>query len=249
MLRILIVSVVVVATAASAELGDLDKAEAGAAAVQAETQSALEEFDGLGITKTLPDFEESVRRSARVPAGVFPKLSDELTDPETLSTIGELMDNAQTLAATLGMPTAGDEGVSVYLFASFSMPNASLRSLIEQGELAGIPIVLRGLVNNSIEDTMRQVHSLYEEGEQQESGAVIDPTLFERFGITQVPSVVVAAHSADVCTPQDCPTPEHVKIAGDVPLRYSLDRIALAKPAFRQDLRVMMKRLEPERSW
>jgi conjugal transfer pilus assembly protein TrbC len=129
------------------------------------------------------------------------------------------------------------------------MPRGSLRSLIAQGELAGVPIVLRGLVNNSVEDTMQAVHSLYVEGERQESGAVIDPTLFERFDIKQVPTVVVAETPAVACSVEACPTPAHVKIAGDVPLRYSLDRIALAEPAFRNELRVLMKKLEPERKW
>ena len=96
---------------------------------------------------------------------------------------------------------------------------------------------------------MQAVHSLYTEGERQESGAVIDPTLFERFSVTQVPTVVVAEAAAGHCSPESCPVPRHTKIAGDVPLRYSLDRIALAEPAFRHELRVLMKKLEPERDW
>jgi hypothetical protein len=73
--------------------------------------------------------------------------------------------------------------------------------------------------------------------------------LFERFGITQVPTVVVSEAAAGACTPEACPIPAHVKIAGDVPLRYSLDRVALAEPAFRHELRALMKKLEPERQW
>ena len=96
---------------------------------------------------------------------------------------------------------------------------------------------------------MRAVHSLYKDGERPESGALIDPTLFQRFGIDQVPTVVVAEAAAGACTPTDCPVPEHVKIAGDVPLRYALDRIALAKPEFRHELRTLMRKLEPERHW
>ncbi len=96
---------------------------------------------------------------------------------------------------------------------------------------------------------MQAVHSLYTEGERQESGAVIDPTLFERFDVQQVPTVVVAETPAEACSIETCPTPAHVKIAGDVPLRYSLDRIALAKPELQHELRVLMKKLEPERDW
>lgn len=249
MLRVLIFCGLAVAATASADVSELDRAQAKADAVQTETQSALEDVDAVDVSEELPSFDESVRRSDTLPQAVFPNLSTDLIDPDTLSAIGELMDNAQMLAADLGMTHDADGGLSVYVFASFSMPTASLRALITQSELADVPIVLRGLVNNSVEDTMVAVHSLYKEGEAQERGAVIDPTLFERFAVDQVPTVIVAEHAAGACTPEACPTPRHVKIAGDVPLRYSLDRIALAEPAFRHELRALMKRLEPERQW
>ena len=249
MLRLLTLGMWLVATAASADGSDLEDAEAQADTVRAATRSALENVGTVDTSGTMPGFDEAVRRSATLPADLFPRLSDELTDPETLAAIGELMDNAETLAVDLGVSVAADEGLSVYVFASFSMPDASLKALIRQGELAGVPIVLRGLVNNSVEDTLHRVHTLYKESAAQESGAVIDPTLFARFGIEQVPSVVIAEYAAGACTPEACPTPDHVKLAGDVPLRYALERIALARPAYQSELRALMKALEPERQW
>lgn len=249
MMRLSVVVVAVLAISDASIADELEDADTRSDAMRAETGLALEELDGVDLTESLPSFGEATQRSGTLPAVLFPKLGDELTDPDTLSTIGDLMDNAESLAADLGMSAAPDDGLSIYVFVSFSMPKASLRALITQGELAGVPIVLRGLVNNSVEDTMREVHSLYKESDKQESGAVIDPTLFERFGITQVPSVIVAEYAAGACTPEECPTPDHVKIAGDVPLRYSLDRIALARPDFRHELRAVMKTLEPERQW
>ena len=249
MLRVLTLGLAIASIVVLADDVDLENAAARAGALQADTQSAIRDVDTIDVTETLPTFDEAMRRSATLPAGTFPNLSEELTDPKTLSTIADLMDNANELAAGLGLPGDGSTRPSVYVFASFSMPRASLRSLIAQGELAGVPIVLRGLVNNSVEDTMQAVHSLYVEGERQESGAVIDPTLFERFDVKQVPTVVVAETPAGTCSVEVCPTPAHVKIAGDVPLRYSLDRVALAEPAFRYELRVLMKKLEPEREW
>lgn len=249
MLRVLSLSALLVSTAAMAGADDLERAEEQANAAQAVTQSAL---DGMEITDTTgaPDeFGEAMRRSIPSSGGDFRALADELVDPATLVTIGELMDDAQSLAADLGLPETREQRLPVYVFASFSMPEASLRALIRQGELAGVPIILRGLVENSVEATMQRVHTLYEEGETQESGAVIDPTLFARFGIDQVPTVVVAAYAAGACTPQSCPTPPYVKVAGDVPLRYALERIALAKPEFRSELEAMMKTLEPRRHW
>ncbi len=249
MLRFLVLGLSIAASVVLADDVDLENAAASADALQVETQSAIKDVDTVDVTETLPTFDEAIRRSATLPTGMFPNLSEELTDPKTLSSIADLMDNANELAAGLGLPADNSSRPSVYVFASFSMPKASLRSLIEQGELAGVPIVLRGLVNNSVEDTMRAVHSLYIEGERPERGAVIDPTLFERFSVSQVPSVVVAEAAAGRCSPESCPAPRHTKIAGDVPLRYSLDRIALAKPEFRHELRLLMKKLEPERAW
>lgn len=249
MLRVLTLCLSIATTIVLADDNDLEDASASADALQVETQSAIKDVDTVDVTETLPTFDEAIRRSETLPAGTFPNLSEELTDPKTLSTIADLMDNANELAAGLGLPADGSSRPSVYVFVSFSMPKASLRSLIEQGELAGVPIVLRGLVNNSVEDTMHRVQSLYKEGETQESGAVIDPTLFERFGVNQVPTVVVAQYAAGACTPEACPTPGYVKIAGDVPLRYTLDRIALAEPRYRRELRSLMKKLEPERVW
>lgn len=249
MLRLLIVGTTMLLNVAVADVSDLESAERQADAVQADSTAALAAVDAVDVTETPPTFDEASRRAATLPAGDFTNLGVELTDPETLSTIADLLDNAQDLAAELGMAGKAGEGLSVYVFASFSLPDASLRSLIKQGELAGVPIVLRGLVNNSIADTMQRVHSLYKGGEKQDNGAVIDPTLFERFGVDQVPTVVVADSTAGVCTPEACPTPAHVKIAGDVPLRYALDRIATAAPQYRAELRALMKTLEPEREW
>lgn len=252
MLRVLVLGVLMLTAASTVAVGeerDVETAESRTNDVQSQTRAAIEGVDGVDLTRTLPSFAEATERSATLPRSVFPNLNAELTDPKMLSTIAELMDNAQALAANLGLPPPSDEGLAVYVFASFSMPDASLKSLIEQAELAGVPIVLRGLVNNSIEDTLHAVHTLYIGSNKSENGAAIDPTLFERFGVDQVPSVVVAEIAAGPCTAEECPTPDHVKIAGDVPLRYALDRIATARPEFRHRLRVLLQKLEPERQW
>jgi len=250
MLRILIFSALTMGIGvAAADESDFIAADSRIIEVQRDTRSAMNEVDAVDVSKTLPSFEEASQRSESLLQVRFPHLDAELTDPKTLSSIADLMDDAQALAARLGVPQASDQDVSVYVFASFSMPDASLKSLVRQGELTGVPIVFRGLVNNSIEATMRAVHSLYTEDEKPQSGALIDPTLFQRFAIDQVPTVVVAEAAAGACTRTDCPIPEHVKIAGDVPLRYALDRIALAKPEYRHELRGLMRKLEPERQW
>ena len=249
MLRVLTLSALLVCAVATARTDDLERAEEQINAAQAATQAALDGVEVNDSTAMPDEFDDAAGRSIAFPKSQFPALADDLTDPATLATIGELMDDAKSLAADLGLSEAGTERRPVYVFASFSMPEASLRALIRQGELAGVPIVLRGLVDNSVEATMLRVSSLYKEGGSPESGAVIDPTLFARFGVDQVPTVVVAAYAAGACTSQTCPTPPYAKIAGDVPLRYALERIALAQPEFRPELETLMKALEPGRQW
>lgn len=254
MLRVLMVASLAAFTAGAQALAkNTEQAEMQANELQDEVRQAMQAVDGVDTSKELPSFEEAARRAETLTPGMFPQLGGELTgrlaDADTQSTIGELMDKARSMAAELGLPVSAERGLSLYVFVSFSMPDASLKALIEQGELAGAPVVLRGLVNNSIAETMATVRALYDDDRSQESGAVIDPTLFQRFGIDQVPAVVVAEQAAKACTLDDCATPKHVKIAGDVPLRYALERISMAEPEFRGQLQILMNKLEPGRNW
>jgi type-F conjugative transfer system pilin assembly protein TrbC len=64
---------------------------------------------------------------------------------------------------------------------------------------------------------------------------MIDPTLFDRFGVKQVPAVVLVPGGACVADVRACPkvTPAHVHVAGDVTLDYALDYIARSHPESR----------------
>ncbi|MEX0824113.1 MAG: hypothetical protein WD001_00695, partial [Woeseia sp.] len=117
MLRVLTLWLAIAATDALADDADLESAAASAAALQADTRSAIRDVETVDVTKTLPSFDEAIRRSATLPAGTLPTLSAELTDSGTLSTIAELMDDATELAAGLGLPVDGRSGPSVYVFA------------------------------------------------------------------------------------------------------------------------------------
>ncbi|MEM6485291.1 MAG: type-F conjugative transfer system pilin assembly protein TrbC, partial [Pseudomonadota bacterium] len=227
---------------------DFDKAAANAEAASAEAAAAIGSIGEEGVTSSLPSFEEAVRRAEGLSLDLLPSLGQELSDPATLNAVGELMNNAQSMAADLGIG-GGEEILSIYIFASFSMPDASLKAVIEQAELAGAAVVLRGLVDDSVEATMQAVSNLYGEDEQV-AGAVIDPTLFERFSINQVPSFVVSESPAQRCmSDADCPIPDYVKIAGDVPLLYALERISASHPELDLKLAPARRSLQPGRTW
>ncbi len=81
------------------------------------------------------------------------------------------------------------------LFASFSMPNQSLRQMMKEATDYGLTIVFQGFVNNSVFDTRAKLEEVFGEDEIGEAFA-IDPTLFQRFDISSVPVVVVLGESS-----------------------------------------------------
>lgn len=130
-------------------------------------------------------------------------------------------------------PTAGDGDPPPLVFISFSMPDDSLRALLRDAVHMGSPLVLRGMVDNSMKRTVERIGELLGNG-QSGKGVVdglapslaIDPTLFERFGVDKVPAFILLLEAAAPCTPSGCPVPDHLKLAGDVSLAYALGVMA-----------------------
>jgi len=116
----------------------------------------------------------------------------------------------------------------VFLFASFSIPDPSLHALLKDAADLGVPVYFNGFVENSVVETEKRVRAIYE-GEDISHGFGIDPTLFERFNVKAVPTLVSTTVEMDVCETTDCSgdlTPAHDRIAGNVPLRRALELIA-----------------------
>lgn len=78
---------------------------------------------------------------------------------------------------------------TISVFVSFSMPEQLMIETLSESARLHIPAVLNGLIDNSMLKTIKKIQML--------SKAVpnldlqIDPTAFERFGIKQVPALVV----------------------------------------------------------
>lgn len=114
------------------------------------------------------------------------------------------------------------------LFASFSMPNQSLRQMMKEATDYGLTIVFQGFVNNSVFDTRAKLEEVFGEDEIGEAFA-IDPTLFQRFDISSVPVVVVLGESLDACQTPACEAdapPLHDRLSGNIPLETALRIIA-----------------------
>lgn len=132
---------------------------------------------------------------------------------------------------TEDMPVVADKqryDGGVFLFASFSIPDPSLKALLKDASELGVPVYFNGFVDNSVIETEARVRAIYG-NDTISHGFGIDPTLFERFNVTSVPTLVSTTVAMDVCESTDCSgdaTPDHDRIAGNVPLRYALGVLA-----------------------
>ena len=115
----------------------------------------------------------------------------------------------------------------LYYFWSFSVPEASLKAALADGEKVGLVAVLRGLPEGSAKAALLRVKQLLG-GRSIE--VEIDPILFHIYGITEVPTIVYAEGVNPAC--EHCePAPKHWKVVGDVPLSTALDQLSRSTPS------------------
>jgi conjugal transfer pilus assembly protein TrbC len=79
--------------------------------------------------------------------------------------------------------------VQVSVFVSFSMPETLLQETLKESTQLNIPAYLNGLYRDSMSETALKVMALSKRIPNLNLN--IDPTKFERFGIHQVPALVV----------------------------------------------------------
>ena len=79
--------------------------------------------------------------------------------------------------------------ITAQVFVSFSIPEQLLIEILSESAELHIPAVLNGLIDNSMPKTIKKIVSLTKAVPN--LNLQIDPTAFERFGIKQVPALVV----------------------------------------------------------
>ena len=132
--------------------------------------------------------------------------------------IGDAANLDEYLRAYAGILNKKDEdsalGENLYVAVSLSMPGSTLVTLSNQVSKAGGRLVIRGLKNNSFEDTVAAVKGLSENG----VAIDINPKVFREFKIIKVPSfVVISFNGID-------------KMTGNVGLRYALEEFVIVTP-------------------
>ena len=97
------------------------------------------------------------------------------------------------------------------VFVSFSLGDLTLQQLYRDIQKIGGQLLMRGLYRNSFRQTQKKIQDL-------KIVVDVDPTLFERFEVQEVPTFVIANTIMDTET-----IPAYDKLKGNVSLSYALE--------------------------
>ena len=190
------------------------------------------------IRPSIPEMiDEARQRGARLLEELTPLEADDFGVQPDLDGMRARALNDPRVRALLGVDGGGAEPAAteprygsarVYLFASFSMPPASLRTMMVEAQRLEVPIVFQGFVENSVFATQTALQTVF--GEDADTvGFGIDPTMFVRFSVESVPQLIVLRDPLEVCEMQGCvgeAPPPHDVIRGNIPLEAGLEIIA-----------------------
>lgn len=170
---------------------------------------------------------------------------DALPQPATRTPI-DLEALARGYASqTEGLNAEGlQSGPALLVFISLSMPQPTLQRLVDQAARARATVLIRGLINGSLRDTVARVQALIG---SRPVAVQIDPRAFDRYAITRVPSFVLARDStqAAACASGRCaPSESYLSTSGDVSLDYALEHMQRSAPRFAPDAAVFLRRLK-----
>ncbi len=114
------------------------------------------------------------------------------------------------------------------VLVSFSMPKEALQNLAQQADKAGAVLVLRGLVEDSLDKTAKAIQAVV--GSGADATFQVNPNVFRAYGVQDVPSFVIAkppAKDDSTCEPGT----DYVSVRGDVTLEYALRKLG-ENPSF-----------------
>lgn len=226
------------------------------AAGPAITEADIERARRAQPTVTEQDIEQA-RRKHSLPSMDIPASApattgasvDALPQPVTRSPIDlealarGYASQTDAMDAAQGLVQGQIKGPGLFVFVSLAMPRPTLQRLIDQAARARASVILRGLANGSLRQTVAQVQPLTG---QRQVAVQIDPQAFDRFAIARVPSFVLVRDGTrpESCASGSCAPPEgFLRVAGDVSLDYALEHMKRTAPAFRTDAAPFLARL------
>lgn len=181
---------------------------------------------------------------SRVPVPATPKL-DALPTPGSAHPIDleALAKGYEANADRMAVAQGIKSGPGLMVFVSFSMPEPTLRRLVDQAAKAQASLVVRGFVNGSLQETVARAQGLI--GNRQVAFQ-IDPQAFDRFAVMKTPTFVLVRDGArgQPCASSLCfPSDAFVTASGDVSLDYALEFIERKAPRFAKDARSYLKKI------
>lgn len=163
-------------------------------------------------------------------AFLLPLNTSALTPGEVQAIVQQAQESVQTL------PQTQEEDIAIAVAVSLSMPRASLLKLGQDARDAGLTLTFRGVgteIQNRPDEKPRTIAQRYGKGlfarhmedfkflTDVGANVQIDPVLFARHNITDVPRVMVIP----VCR-SACERTQAILVArGDVSLRYALEAL------------------------
>jgi conjugal transfer pilus assembly protein TrbC len=132
---------------------------------------------------------------------------------------------------------------ALLVFVTLSMPEATLRLLVDQAARARAVLVLRGLQNASIRKTAARAQQVIGDAAVE---FMIDPQAFDRFGVRLAPTFVLVKSGVRLadCSAGACVAPDaFASIAGDVSIDYALSAIAQRAPRLKTEAELFLKRI------
>jgi len=193
-----------------------------------------QEIERAKAERPLPSLDATTSPPRALPrigpgAGTGPEAAQRPQAPGAGIDIGALARQGSQIG---GNPNAGalpPQEPALRVFVTLDMPQGSLRRLVDQADRAGAVLVLRGLKNQSMRQTVAAVTDLLG---QRKAGWVIDPEAFERYGIEAAPTfLLTVGEDAPPCSANTCTVPRpFVSVSGDVSLDYALEHMARRQP-------------------
>ncbi|MCF6196997.1 MAG: type-F conjugative transfer system pilin assembly protein TrbC [Emcibacter sp.] len=131
------------------------------------------------------------------------------------------------------------------VMVSLSMPDESLKALIQDVGAIGGQVILRGFYEGSLKATAARLQTLVNK-DSDRSGVGIDPRLFQTFDVKVVPTFIVPTGPLGECNTAGCvpAAPVHDRISGNITLRYALETLHSDGTQAKSRSAVYLKRLE-----
>ena len=234
----------------------LDQAQQHSNEMRSNTEAIFYQTDVLSKS---PKFLEDINRETSnaldkvdaVPNSSLPNFPD-LTEKQLQRTridINRLLNQSQSFNQTPQNSQKQKSGPQLYVFVSFSMPDITIKRPLTQAARVDGSLILRGLVDDNIgktKDKIMQVMEADELGHTKITGGfAIDPTLFKRFDIVQVPSFVLTNTPVEQCNNTGCLATDFVRLSGDTTVEYALETITREAPvSMKASAEILLNRLK-----